>query len=266
MKIICVDDEKLLLEDTVSMCLELPEISEAKGFTKATQALDWLKENGADLALLDIDMPDMNGLDLALRIKTLSPDTAIIFLTGYAQYALDAFRVHASGYLLKPVSKQTLQKEIQYAFAHKTPAPSQQVRVKTFGAFDVFVNEKHVTFHLAKSKEILAYLVDRQGGSVKRAELAAILWEERLYDRKLQKQLDTYIRSLRQTLTEYNIAYIIEQQRGTLRIVPETIDCDVYNFFAGDTDAVNAFRGEYMSAYSWASITEGKMYWRQNKI
>ena len=270
MKIICVDDERVLMEETVSMCLELPEIREAKGFTKAVQALEWLKENGADLALLDIDMPDINGLELAANMKRISPDTAIIFLTGYAHYALDAFRVHASGYLLKPVSKEALQKDIQYVLSykerHKNGIQEKQNRVviKTFGAFDVYVNGQQVKFHIAKCKEILAYLVDRQGGSVTRAELAAILWEDRLYDRKLQKQLDVYIRSLRDTLQEYQISDILELKRGTLRMVPEKTECDVFRFFAGDTDAVNAFRGEYMSAYSWASITEGKMYWQQN--
>ena len=258
------------MEETVSMCLELPEIREAKGFTKAVQALEWLKENGADLALLDIDMPDMNGLELAANMKRISPDTAIIFLTGYAQYALDAFRVHASGYLLKPVSKEALQKDIQYVLSykerHKNGIQEKQNRVvvKTFGAFDVYANGQQVKFHIAKCKEILAYLVDRQGGSVKRAEVAAILWEDKAYDRKLQKQLDVYIRSLRQSLQEYEIADILEQQRGTLRVVPEKTDCDLYKFFAGDADVINSYRGEYMSAYSWASMTEGKMYWQQN--
>ena len=72
MKVICVDDERLLMEDTVSMCREMPEISVIKGFTNAKKALDWLQNNPADLALLDIDMPDMNGLELALKIKNIS--------------------------------------------------------------------------------------------------------------------------------------------------------------------------------------------------
>ena len=84
MKVICVDDEKLIMEDTVSMCRELPQISEVKGFSRPGEALTWLEHNPVDLALLDIDMPGMNGLELAAAIKTIWPGTAIIFLTGYS--------------------------------------------------------------------------------------------------------------------------------------------------------------------------------------
>ena len=266
MTIICVDDERILMEDTVSMCLELSGITDAKGFTRAKQALEWLEKNSADIALLDIDMPEMNGLELAARIKETSPNTAIIFLTGYEQYALDAFSVHAAGYLLKPVSKEALEKDISYVLSSNTTVTKGKVRVETFGAFDVYVNGNQIKFNMAKCKELLAYLVDRKGGSVTRAELASILWEDRIYDRKLQKQLDVYIRTLRKTLEEYDISDILEMKRGTLRVVPEEFECDVYDFLAGDSKAVNSYRGEYMSAYSWASITEGALFSLKNNL
>ena len=263
MKVICVDDERLLMEDTLAMCLSLPEIDEAKGFVWARDALEWTEHNPVDLALLDIDMPDMNGIMLAAEIKNRSPGTAIIFLTGYAQYAVDAFAVRASGYLLKPVTRETLAADVAYALSGRRKTAAVHVLVRTFGLFDVFLDGAPVRFKMAKCKELLAYLVDRQGSSVSRAELSAALWEDRPYDRKQQKQLDVYIRSLRETLADNGIENILEMQRGTLRIIPETFDCDAYRFFSGDSDAVNAYRGEYMSAYPWASITEGAMFWQQ---
>ena len=108
MKIICVDDEELLVEDAVATCLELPQIDEAIGFSYPDEALAWLGNHSADIALLDIDMPSMSGIELAAKIKALRPEVAVIFLTGYSQYALDAFNVHASGYLLKPITKERL--------------------------------------------------------------------------------------------------------------------------------------------------------------
>lgn len=161
-----------------------------------------------------------SGDESHIGIKNISPDTAVIFLTGYSKYAVDAFAVRASGYLLKPVSKEALVKDIAYVSSTKgkvsvAEGAKKQVSIKTFGLFDVYAGGQQVKFHLAKCKEILAYLVDRQGSSVKRSQLASILWEDRLYDRKLQKQLDVYIRSLIATLKEYKIERIFEM-RGVL--------------------------------------------------
>ena len=115
MQIICVDDEALVLGLTVSLCKELPQKPQAEGFQKAGDALEWLKTHEADIAILDINMPDMDGITLAAKIKEMRPYTAIIFLTGHTQYAVDAFGLHASGYLLKPVSAQRLADEVSYA-------------------------------------------------------------------------------------------------------------------------------------------------------
>ena len=257
MNIMIVDDERLLMEDTAAMCREIPSVGEVNGFVSAADALGWLEKHSADVALLDIDMPGMNGLQLAEKIKTISPDTKIVFVTGYSDYAVDAFKIKASGYLLKPVTKEDLAREITYAAPAKPPEKSEGVVIRTFGAFEVFKDGKPIKFKIAKCKELLAYLVDRQGGSATRAELSAVLWEDRMYDRKQQKQLDVYIRALKDTLAAYDMTEIFEMQSGSLRIVPETFTCDAYRFFAGDAGAVNAYRGEYMGAYSWASITEG---------
>ena len=256
MKAICVDDEPLVLQLTASLCRDLPQIDEVESFAGSREALEWLAEHQTDLALLDIDMPEINGIMLAARIKELHPNTAIIFLTGYPQYAVDAFSLHASGYLLKPISRERLYAEVEYALSGQHLRRQAHVTVQTFGHFDVFVDGKTVNFNRSKSKELLAYLVDRQGSSVTRAELFSVLWEDELYDRSKQKQLDVIIRSLRTTLQEYHIAEIIEMQGGTVRIIPELLDCDLYRFFEGDANAVNEYRGEYMSSYSWASLTE----------
>ena len=262
MKAICVDDEPLAVEYTLGQCASLPEIDEVKGFTQAQSALDWLREHPADLAILDINMPEIDGITLAARIKELHPKTAILFLTAYREYAFDAYSVHPTGYLLKPVPQEKLAAEVRYTCGATHRSSHAHVKIRTFGSFDVYVDDRPVSFKLAKAKEILAYLVNRQGAGVTRAELFAALWEDRLYDRKMQKQLDVYIRSLRETLREYGAEEIMELKRGVLRVIPEAFNCDAYLFYSGDSDAINDFRGEYMSAYSWASVTEGILFWK----
>lgn len=257
MKAICVDDEPLAVEYTVNQCALLPEIDEAKGFTDAQSALTYLRDHAADIALLDICMPDMGGITLAARIREMNPHTAILFLTAHAKYAFDAYSVHPTGYLLKPVSLEKLAAEVAYVRTEKNVSAAAHIRIRTFGYFDVFVDGRPISFKLAKSKEILAFLVDKQGAGISRPELFAAIWEDQLYDRGMQKQLDVYIRSLRETLWEYGASEIMEIEKGILRIKPDTFICDVYLFYSGDVEAINAYRGEYMSSYSWASITEG---------
>ena len=260
MKIICVDDERILLEETVSLCLELPNITEAKGFTKPKEALKWLENNSADIALLDIDMPDMNGLVLASKIKELSPDTSIIFLTGYSQYAADAFKLHASGYLLKPIDKEELEAEINYAVSQKPQQlSSAHIVARTFGEFDLFVDGEEVVFPRQKAKEILAFLIDNQGSSVTTKAIFAALFEDEIYDRSKQKYLSILINSMIDTLEKYGVLDIVERQRGLYRIIPEKIDCDMFRFFEGDAQAINSYRGQYMNSYPWAAFSEAKL-------
>ena len=104
MKAICVDDEAKTLEYTVNRCREVAQMDKVEGYTRGREALEWLKDHPIDIAFLDIDMPDMDGITLAARIKEMYPNTAIVFLTAYKEFAYDAMSVRPSGYLLKPLT------------------------------------------------------------------------------------------------------------------------------------------------------------------
>ena len=259
MKAICVEDDPAVLAETKAMCEKFPGLTEVKGFLNAEDALGWLNWNRADAVLSDIRLPGMDGLAFAARIRQKYPETAVIFLTAHAEYAVEAFALHVSGYLLKPAETDPLYRELTYALQGHMGKSQSHISVTTFGNFDIRVDGKHISFPRSKAKELLAYLVDRQGSSITRPEAFALLWEEGFYDRAMQKQLDVIIRSLRQTLEKYGIGEIMELHSGTMRIRPELLDCDLYHFLEGDLDAVNAYRGEYMSSYSWASLTEAYM-------
>ena len=252
MKVLCVDDALPIMEDTVTMCKKLPEITSVTGFTRPREAMEWLENHPVDLALLDIDMPEITGLMLAEHLKRKYPDAAVIFLTAFPQYAVQAIKLRASGYLLKPVNPEELEEEVTYARSRKPERPSDHIVVQTFGNFEIFVDGETLIFHRAKAKELLAYLIDRNGRGVNRPGIFAALWEEGLYDYSRQKYLDVIIRSLRETLKEAEIEEILEIKNGFLRIRPELVNCDLYRFLKNDPEAVNAYRGEYMEEYPWA--------------
>ncbi len=264
MKAICVDGDAPSLELAVSACEAHSLLNEARGFSCARDALVWLAGETVNLALIEIDLPDVDGFLLAAEIRRKCPAAAIIFVADSEKYAMEAFRVHASGYLLKPLYRKQLDDEIDYALTGRPPDRRNRVEVRTFGNFELLVDGVTVSFGRSKAKELLAYLVDKQGGSVTRAEIFAVLWESGEYDRAMQKQVDVIIRSLRDTLALYGVGEILELKRGSIRICPERVDCDLYRFLDGDPRALNRFCGEYMSAYSWATFTEAhleqKMY------
>jgi two-component SAPR family response regulator len=259
MKAICVDDEDMILDLTVSFLEESGLFEEVRGFLSGSEAIDYMDRNDVTLALLDVDMPEMNGMTLAHRIREKNPKTSIIFLTGYSEYAVEAFSIHADGYLLKPVIKDKLIEEVKYILSNKEEKSPYLVTARTFGNFDIFVNGDAVVFKRSKSKELLAYLIDNRGGSVTRAEAFAALWEDGMYDRAMQKQMDVIVRSLKDTLKEYGISDIMEMKSGAMRICPELIDCDMYRYLEGDEAAIKEFRGVYMNSYYWASLTEASL-------
>lgn len=163
MRIICVDDEELVLQLTLMMCRSLSYVDQAEGFTSPADALAWLDGNEADAALLDIDMPEMSGLALAAKIKEKYPDISVVFTTGYAQFAVDAFALHASGYLMKPLSKERIDEELRYARENRQEIRAfSHLSAVTFGNFDLLIDGKPLSFPRSKSKELMAYLVDRQ--------------------------------------------------------------------------------------------------------
>ena len=261
MKVICVDDEWQILQDTLQLCRQMPQIAAVEGFTRARDALQWMETHPVELAILDIHMPEMDGLALAKLIRERQRETDILFLTAHPQYAADAWAVHPTGYILKPLTRERLAEELDYTAQwrskRRTRTAASRVEVRTFGNFDLIVEGNKVSFARSKAKELLACLVDRRGIRMTRAEAFHLLWGEEEYSRSRQKMLDVIIRSLRATLEENGIGNILQMEQGTLRIVPEELDCDLYRLLEGDPDTIRRFQGEYMSAYTWASGTEG---------
>ena len=259
MRVICVDDEVNSLQLIEALCRRLPQLDEVESFTSSAEALEWMRHNPVDLVLLDVDMPGITGLEMAKIIQKKYPDTAIIFLTGFPEFAVEAFALHVAGYMLKPVSRERLSREVSHALEGRIPRQRPKPEIQTFGYFNLLVDGKTVKFGRAKSKEMLAFLVDRQGSAVNRGQIFYTLWEDRFYDRSMQKQLDVIIRNLRNTLAECGAGDILAMDGGTFRVVPDRFDCDLYHFLNGEPEFIRQFRGEYMNDYSWAEETAGKL-------
>ncbi len=255
MNVIAVDDEKLALETLLDSFAKVMPNTEIHGFRNAKVALEYVGDNGCDVAFLDIKMRGMTGLVLAKKIKDICPDTNIIFVTGYSEYTLDAFRIYASDYLLKPATPEAVEKALQHLRNPVRPKNKKKLRLQCFGNFEAYANGKPLAFTRSKTKELLAYLVDRMGSAVTMGELMAILWENGPDTPSRQSNLRNSISDLKHTLSQVGVEDVLIKNRNTLAINCEMVDCDYYDFLHHIPYAVNSYHGEYMMQYSWAEIT-----------
>ena len=255
MLIFALDDEPLQLECLVDAIREADPGAEVRAFGYADAALQTIAREGLcpDVVFTDIEMPGMTGLALAQALGEASPKTNVIFVTGFRQYAPEAYMLYASGYVMKPVDAERVREELNHL--RFSVADAHPIRIQCFGNFEVFSHGKPVVFARKKAKELLAYLVDRQGAGVTIAEAAGILWEDSPYSRSRQRQMQYVITDMLQSLSAANAETIVIRFHSTLSVDPSKFDCDLNAFLAGDPAAKQAYRGEYMIQYSWAEFS-----------
>ncbi len=208
-----------------------------------------------DLAFLDIELQDMNGLDLVRHLKATQPRAGIILVTAYENYAMDAWRLYVSSFLLKPADAEDVRTALQHLRSPAQPerATGQKLlRVQCFGNFEVFCGKEKVRFARSKAKELFAYLVSRRGASVTSGEICSVLWEddEDLVGKK--SMLRTYFASLRKTFRAYGLEDAMQHSRDAYSVKVELLDCDYYRFLSLDPVALNSYQAEFMHQYSWA--------------
>ena len=251
MNILALDDEEIALEGLVSATRKAEPSAVIYSFRKPKEALEFCKSTLCEVALLDIQMRNMNGVEFAKEMKLLNPGINIIFTTGYTDYMKEAFELHASGYLLKPVTPVKIRQELDNLRCPVQSVSRNRVRFQTFGNFEAFIDGKPVKFQYELTKEMLAYLVDRNGALCTNGEIMAVLWEDNCpssYYRRLVKDMND-------VFEEAGCRDVIVQQRGKIGIVREKVDCDYFDWLDGKMFAVNLYRGEYMAQYGWSELT-----------
>ena len=260
MLIIAVDDEAgalALLCDAIKA--NLPE-ADLHPFRSPDEALGFAREHKADIAFLDIRMFGTTGIELAAKMKETNPALNVIFVTGYDEFTLDAIYLHASGYVTKPVTAAKVREQLDNLL-HPLEAPTDRFFARTFGNFEFLADGKPVSFPREKSRELLALLIDRNGTSLTTEQIAAVLYEDRFYDRKMKNLLMPIIRCLTETLESVGAGEVLIKTWGHLAVDKTKFRCDAYDYADGVPEAINSFRGDYMANYSWAEERAALFYW-----
>ena len=137
-------------------------------------------------------------------------------------------------------------------FLESIKMQKKSLEVKTFGNFTPLYDKKVIKFNRSKSPELLAYLVYKNGSSVNTKELITVLYGEHADSSRYGASLRLLISDIKHSFSELGIQNFFITEYNNFRINPEVVQCDYYDFLAGEPKAIKSFTGEFMSQYSWA--------------
>ncbi len=217
LKAILVDDEtpnNFLLKRAIDLTGQLEVIAQ---FNHPREALEKISHIKADVAFIDIEMPGMNGLELAEKIQSISPDIDIVFVTAYSEYAIDAFKVNALDYILKPHETKEINRVISkiisknsYNNFNKFSSPKTSTkcesRISCIGNFEVcgIKSDKNVHWITSKAEELFAYIIIHLGNRINKWVLCELLWPDQSPNKAITN-LHTSIYRLKNTLTKEKV-------------------------------------------------------------
>ena len=259
MNIIGVDDQWAIIVTLEKMLKKIDPDGQHRFYTDSTEALREL-DQPVDVAFLDVEMPKMNGVTLAGHIIERYPECNIIFLTGYSEYMPSAFGLHASGYLLKPFSLGMLKEALEHLRYRRTEIREKPVRVRCFGSFEVFVDQKPVHFSRIKAKELFAFLIDQKGKMCDIETIISMTDPTSEINKSTKAQIRVYISDLIRTFEGLGIRGIVIKDSNAVGINVSLIDCDYYRLLENDPFVLSQYMGEYMIQYEFAETTSAILY------
>lgn len=215
-RIIALDDEQPALRRVGKLLQAMEGVQISGLFDSPKRLLEHVavSREPLDLALLDIEMPGINGLELAGKLREMRPELHIAFLTAYEEYAREAFGVEALDYLLKPITSEDLARTLQ-RFEKRSNRQQNKQRpcffIRCFGPFSVAGdNGQLIRFRNSKSRELLALLHHAQDKPVSKGQILDSLWPGRDVERA-QVNLHSTVYQLRKDLQAYGLQGAVVQ-------------------------------------------------------
>lgn len=226
--VLLVDDEEVGMEVIHILLSAYEDIYVCGKYTNPYDALDHVDHHDVDAIFLDIEMPELSGINLAERIKKKNPAIHIIFVTAHKEFALEAFDVYSLDYILKPVTKQRLAKSVSRLKSVVThQAIMQEVSIRTFGDFEVTqaLTGQPFIWKTSKVRELCAFFVHHEGGKLDRDYIIDTLWPDVSVD-KAKTNLYTCISYLRKVFKENGVDQIILKNGSAYYMELNQVSCD----------------------------------------
>jgi two-component SAPR family response regulator len=230
LKAYIVDDDPPSAKIIEYFLKEYGTVEIAGTFTDPLSAIARFEKDKPQLVFLDINMPQMNGVEAAEKLMELNPETDIIFTTAYDHFAVDAFELNASDYIVKPVMKARFDKSMERIIKKhgQTAESTEKLSIRCFGKFGIFCKDSEpVKWRTEKSKELAALLIFQCGREVSRDEIIELLWPDTDLDRAVH-YLHNSIYYIRKSLEECGIGRSALQISGTYSItIGKEVDYDL---------------------------------------
>ncbi|KWX74334.1 hypothetical protein AML91_16225 [Paenibacillus jilunlii] len=275
MQALLVDDERLALMKLKLMLEELTTVNILGSCTDPVEAVSIATQLQPDVIFLDIDMPEMNGVQVAEAMQSLYPGTSIVFVTAYNSYAVEAFELYALDYVLKPVRRDRLLKTIhrleeriskKEGSVHK---PEQEIMIRSFQSLRFERAGQPlpaIRWRTSKAQELFAYLFHNRNRFVSKDSLIELLWPD-FNLKRASTHLYTTIYQIRQSLKQADIGLQISSASGGEGYTMETgsLLVDSYEWekgilTLGPIDAENCekhqhlfyfYSGDYLNDYDY---------------
>lgn len=225
-RVILVEDEKFALNYMIKMLKGFKELTVVAAFSSPEEVLYSIDKLKADVAFLDIEMPRMNGIELARKLMEKQHKLQIVFTTAYSKYAVDAFGVEAMDYLLKPVNYQDIMRVIKrlnktktdYSKKQNSSEPSaleteslKSCQIRCFGCFEIKdTKNQFIKWPTKKAEEVFAYFLMHQGSYINKWELMDKFWPDMEEERGLHNLYNTIYR-VKQVLKKLTASANIEK-------------------------------------------------------
>lgn len=225
----------------------------------AQEAVSISQTSKIEFAIIRVELEESNGYELGKLLRGINPGMVLVLLSsstdGHARAMLD---LRADYLLLDPVDPELLADVLDRAQLLR-PRQQKNIRVRTFGSFDVFVDGRPIDFHSAKAKELMALLVDRRGGYLTTEYAFALVWEGRRTSDAGYSLCRKAFARLKTALDAAGIGDILITTAEGRYLDTTKFDCDLYDFLDGDPKARAGYYGEYMSSYTWGEVTHAAL-------
>ncbi|WP_062197351.1 response regulator [Massilibacterium senegalense] len=284
MKAVLVDDEKLALDLLDNYLSRIDNIEILGKYTDPIIAKEQILKADVDVLFLDIHQPGINGLELAEQIIEYKPEVAVIFVTGYDEYAVQAFELNALDYLVKPVNRNRLEKtikRIEEYLTYKKEKPvvkEEKVQINVFRQLTIKpTNKEDVTsirWRTKKAQELFLYLFHHRDQLVRKSTLVELLWPDYDVDRSYSQLYTTvyHVRKAIKTLFNHftiknttegymlnvkNVLIDAEQWEKNLKELSPLSEQTIHQYI----EIVNQYKGGYLQEYNywWAEAERHRL-------